>query len=94
MRPQAVLHSPAFKALWDRMLTELQDRTQLTRRSIARILCESGRLDDFRRNPQEFIERTAETLNRCKRLAWWTASNTSGWGTSSIMRRNCSRAKN
>ena len=51
------------------VLTELQDRTQLTRRSIARILCESGRLDDFRRNPQEFIERTAETLNRCKRLA-------------------------
>ena len=140
MRPQAVLHSPAFKALWDRIkhkttyrvafdnekllanctaalrdapaiarprlrwrkadiaigqsgveatetadaapvvldeaafelpdvLTELQDRTQLTRRSIARILCESGRLDDFKHNPQEFIERTAETLNRCKRLA-------------------------
>ena len=51
------------------VLTALQDRTQLTRRSIARILCESGRLEDFKRNPQEFIERTAETLNRCKRLA-------------------------
>ena len=51
------------------VLTELQDRTQLTRRSIARILCESGRLDDFRRNPQEFIERSAEAVNRCKRLA-------------------------
>ena len=33
------------------VLTELQDRTQLTRRSIQRILCGSGRLDDFRRNP-------------------------------------------
>ena len=51
------------------VLTELQDRTQLTRRSIARILCESGRLDDFKRSPQQFIKRTAETMNRCKRLA-------------------------
>ncbi len=51
------------------VLTELQDRTQLTRRSIVRILCESGRLDDFKRNPQQFIERAAETMNRCKRLA-------------------------
>ena len=51
------------------VLTELQDRTQLTRRSIVRILCGSGRLDDFKRNPQQFIERAAETMNRCKRLA-------------------------
>ena len=38
------------------VLTELQDRTQLTRRSLQRILCESGRLGDFKRNPQQFIE--------------------------------------
>ncbi len=37
------------------LLTELQDRTQLTRRSIYRILTESQRLGDFRRNPQQFI---------------------------------------
>ena len=41
------------------VLTELQDRTQLTRRSIARILIDSGRLEDFKRNPQEFIDRAA-----------------------------------
>ena len=29
----------------------------------------SGRLDDFRRNPQQFIELTAEVVNRCKRMA-------------------------
>ena len=33
------------------LLTELQDRTQLTRRSIHRILVGSRRLNDFKRNP-------------------------------------------
>ena len=51
------------------LLTDLQDRTQLTRRSIITILTESGRLDEFKRNPQQFIELTAEVINRCKRLA-------------------------
>ena len=51
------------------VLTDLQDRTQLTRRSIQRILAGSGRLDDFRRNPQQFIELAAEAINRRKRLA-------------------------
>lgn len=51
------------------ILTDLQDRTRLTRRTLARILTSSGRLDDFKRNPQQFIELAAETINRCKRLA-------------------------
>ncbi|HHK0097683.1 TPA: type III restriction-modification system endonuclease [Pseudomonas aeruginosa] len=51
------------------LLTDLQDRTQLTRRTITCILIGSGRLDDFKRNPQQFIELAAETINRCKRLA-------------------------
>jgi type III restriction enzyme len=51
------------------ILTELQDRTQLTRRSICQILIDSGRLNDFKRNPQEFIDLAAEAINRCKRLA-------------------------
>lgn len=50
------------------LLTDLQDRTQLTRRTIQRILAGSGRLDDFNRNPQQFIELAAEAINRCKRL--------------------------
>ena len=49
------------------LLTELQDRTQLTRRSIHKVLVESRRLDDFRRNPQQFIELAAQAVNRCKR---------------------------
>ena len=51
------------------LLTELQDRTQLTRRSIQRILCGSGRLDDFKRNPQQFIELAAQAINLRKRRA-------------------------
>ena len=50
------------------ILTELQDRTQLTRRTIHRVLTGSGRLDDFKRNPQIFIELAGEAINRCKRL--------------------------
>lgn len=51
------------------LLTELQNRTQLTRRTLCRVLTESGRLPDFKRNPQQFIEVAAEAVNRCKRLA-------------------------
>ena len=50
------------------LLTDLQDQTQLTRRTIHRVLVGSDRLDDFKRNPQQFIEMTAEGINRCKRL--------------------------
>jgi type III restriction enzyme len=51
------------------LLTELQDRTQLTRRTIYRVLASSGRLNDFKRNPQQFIELASEAISRCKRLA-------------------------
>ena len=51
------------------LLTDLQDRTQLTRRTIQRVLNDSSRLDDFKRNPQQFIELAADAINRCKRLA-------------------------
>lgn len=51
------------------ILTDLQDRTQLTRKSLVRILTECGRLNDFKRNPQAFIEIAGEVINRTKRLA-------------------------
>jgi len=51
------------------ILSVLQDATQLTRKSIARILVESGRLDDFARNPQQFIELATEAISRARRLA-------------------------
>ncbi len=51
------------------VLTELQNRTQLTRRSIRRILLDSGRLDDFSVNPQKFIETAAAAINRRKQVA-------------------------
>ena len=51
------------------ILTDLQDKTQLTRRSIVHILTECDRLDDFKKNPQEFIDLVADAINRTKRLA-------------------------
>ena len=51
------------------LLTELQDRTQLTRCSIHRVLVGSRRLDDFKRNPQQFIELAAQAINGCKQRA-------------------------
>jgi type III restriction enzyme len=64
------------------LLTDLQDRTQLTRRSIIADPDRERRLDDFKRNPQQFIEQAAEIINRCKRWPWWTASSTSASATS------------
>ena len=51
------------------LLTDLQDRTQLIRKTITRTLIGSERLYDFKRNPQQFIEIAADAINRCKRLA-------------------------
>ncbi|MHB9129719.1 MAG: type III restriction-modification system endonuclease [Armatimonadota bacterium] len=51
------------------LLTDLQDKTQLTRRSLVQILTDSGRLDDFTKNPQQFIDIAAEAISRAKRLA-------------------------
>ena len=50
------------------VLTALQNRTQFTRRSICRILIDSGRIEDFKLNPTKFIEVAAEAIQRRKRL--------------------------
>ncbi len=46
------------------ILSVLQERTGLTRRTICRILIDSARLDDFKRNPQRFIEVAEDTIIR------------------------------
>ncbi len=51
------------------LLTDLQDKTALTRRSIVQILTGCMRLDDFKRNPQQFIDIVVEAINRTKQLA-------------------------
>jgi type III restriction enzyme len=51
------------------ILTDLEAKTSLTRRSICRILVASKRLEDFKRNPQQFIELAAEIINRTKGMA-------------------------
>lgn len=51
------------------ILTELQNKTQLTRKSIVSILKESERLRDFAKNPQEFIKVCTEAITKTKQLA-------------------------
>ena len=50
-------------------LPDMQDKTQLTRKSIVQILRDSMRLEDFKRNPQQFIDYCSESINRTKRVA-------------------------
>ena len=45
------------------ILADLQNETDLTRKTIVRILTESGRLDDFLVNPQAFLQLASRTIN-------------------------------
>ena len=44
------------------IVSYLQDETSLTRRSIVEILTRCGRLSDFKKNPQKFIESVSKTI--------------------------------
>ena len=46
----------------------LQNETNLTRRSIVEIMLRSGRLEDFKNNPQKYIEQVAGIIKRQMRL--------------------------
>lgn len=76
------------------ILMELQNRTQLTRRSIYRILTESKRLPEFKHNPQRFIEQAADVINRAKRHALVDGINTRRSATASTTHRSSFRSGN
>ena len=44
------------------IITELQNKTNLTRKTVISILIGSKRLDDFKRNPQKFIEEVVRII--------------------------------
>jgi len=46
------------------ILSYLQNETNLKRKSILEILLKSGRLEDFKNNPQKFIDEVKETIKR------------------------------
>lgn len=48
------------------ILSVLADRTQLTRASIAHVLTDSGTLQQFRDNPQAYVDRVSRMLNETK----------------------------
>lgn len=49
------------------ILRYLQDHTKLKRRTLVEILIGSKRLDDFKKNPQRFMEEVMKIINREKR---------------------------
>ena len=51
------------------VLSVLMNQTQLTRKSLAKVLIDSHRLNDFKRNPQKFIEQVSEVIKRAKQTA-------------------------
>ena len=72
------------------VLTELQDRTQLTRRTIHRVLT-SSRPVGLQAQPAGIHKELAgEAINRCKRLAVVDGISTSGSATSTTTHRSCS----
>lgn len=50
------------------VITELQNRTNLTRRTIVRILTGCKRLEDFKNNPQKFIQEVTKIIQREMKL--------------------------
>ncbi len=62
--PEVVASEQAF---FPDLVSELQDKTQLLRRTVVRILSESRRLQDFRRNPNEFIRIVSKAIVAAKR---------------------------
>ena len=46
------------------IVTYLQNETDLTRKTIVRILIESDTLNQFKKNPQEYMQQTAKLINK------------------------------
>jgi type III restriction enzyme len=54
------------------ILGTLQNETQMTRRSLVKILLRSGRLEGFSINPQAFVSMSAECINKAMRAIMLT----------------------
>ena len=50
------------------IITDLQNKTNLTRKTIIDILVNSKRLEDFKRNPQKYIEEVTKIIRKNLRL--------------------------
>ncbi|HBS26436.1 MAG TPA: type III restriction endonuclease subunit R, partial [Gammaproteobacteria bacterium] len=66
MESASVYESRAFE-LPD-LITYLQNETNLTRRTIVKIINDSGRLQSFKNNPQKFIEQVSTIIQHQMRL--------------------------
>lgn len=58
-----IVHSEHDEIALPDIITYLQNETFLTRKTIVRILIESGTLEQFKKNPQEYMEQTSKIIN-------------------------------
>jgi type III restriction enzyme len=58
-----VIHSEEHEIALPDIVTFLQNETFLTRKTIVKILIESKTLDQFKRNPQEYMEESLKIIN-------------------------------
>ncbi len=67
VKESASVYEPRSFDLPD-LITYLQNETNLTRRTIVKIINNSGRLESFKDNPQKFIEQVSTIIQRQMRL--------------------------
>ena len=63
-----VLDVEEHKFILPDIITFLQNETRLTRKTIVAILKQSKRLEDFKKNPQQFMDEVAKIIKRKMRL--------------------------
>lgn len=62
LRHEEVEEETSSRGYLPDIITELQNKTNLTRKTVVDILVGSNRLDDFKRNPQKFIEEVTRII--------------------------------
>jgi type III restriction enzyme len=59
-----IVHSQEHEIILPDIITFLQNETYLTRRTIANVLIESETLDQFKKNPQEYMEESLRIISQ------------------------------
>jgi type III restriction enzyme len=62
-KQRGVVHSEAYEVLLPDIITFLQNETYLTRRTLVNILIKSKTLDQFKINPQQYMEDTLKIIS-------------------------------
>ena len=62
--PPSVVYTHEEEVALPDIITYLQNETYLTRKTIVKVLIESGTIEQFKKNPQEYMEETLKIIKR------------------------------